>query len=277
MQSPHRNPFDGHPLWSGDPAVVAVNGTRDAAALTAKNGATGVSLLAGRNLKRSFGTGAGATVCLRGVSLALYRGHVTMLTGPSGSGKTTLLGILSGLLAPDSGQVIALGRDLWNVSAAEREDFHLRHCGFVFQGCNLFPTLTAWQQLEMVLCWGLGLSQAEARPRLFEMLELLDLADKAQLTPEELSGGEKQRVAIGRALIKQPAFCFADEPTSALDWEHGEQAIRLMCQIARDRGTTVLMVGHDPRLTPFADRVIHLCDGRLIEETAEFPACEVRP
>jgi putative ABC transport system ATP-binding protein len=221
--------------------------------------------LSARRVRRAYGTGASATVPLRDVSLDLHDGQLTLLMGPSGSGKTTLLAILSGLLRPDGGQVIGLGQDLWRLPEARREEFRLRHCGFIFQGCNLFPALTAWQQLEMVLCWGLGLTAAAARPKVADMLELLGLGAKANLRPHELSGGEKQRVAIGRALIKEPAFCFADEPTSALDWERGEQVIDLLRLAAHERGTTVLVVAHDPRIVPLADRVVQLQNGCLAD------------
>jgi putative ABC transport system ATP-binding protein len=221
--------------------------------------------LSARCLRRTFGTGAAATTPLRDVSLNLREGQVTLLMGPSGSGKTTLLAILSGLLRPDQGQVLALGQDLWRLPETRREEFRLRHCGYIFQGCNLFPALTARQQLEMVLCWGLGLTPSAARPRVEAMLELLGLADMAERRPHELSGGEQQRVAIGRALIKEPAFCFADEPTSALDWERGEQVIELLRLAAREHGTTVLIVAHDPRIIPRADRVVRLQDGCLEE------------
>ena len=143
---------------------------------------------------------------------------MALLMGPSGSGKSTLLAVLSGLLHPDTGQVTALGQDLWAMTDKERERFRLEHCGFIFQGYNLFAALTARQQLEMVLRWGESASARDARRRADDMLELLGLAKKGNLRPAELSGGEKQRVAIGRALIKNPKFCFADEPTSALDW-----------------------------------------------------------
>jgi putative ABC transport system ATP-binding protein len=216
-------------------------------------------------LRRAFGSGSDASVPLRDVSLDLRPGQLTLLMGPSGSGKTTLLAVLSGLLPPDDGQVIALGEDLWRLPEARREEFRLRHCGFIFQGCNLFPALNVRQQLEMVLCWGLGTSAAEARRPVAEMLELLGLADKAERRAQDLSGGEKQRVAIGRALIKEPAFCFADEPTSALDWERGEQVIELLRLAAHERGTTVLVVGHDPRLVELADRVLELEDGTLMD------------
>src|SRR5437588_1138262 len=191
--------------------------------------------------------------------------------GPSGSGKSTLLAVLSGLLRPDGGRVISLGTDLWGLPVREQEAFRLRHCGFIFQGYNLFGALSARQQLEMVLRWGEGASARDARRRCDEMLTLLGLAKKAHLRPAELSGGEKQRVAIGRALIKDPNFCFADEPTSALDWAHGEQVIELLRNAAHERGATVLVVAHDSRIIPYADRVYNLEDGRLLETEETAP------
>src|SRR6516164_8349067 len=182
----------------------------------------------GSALTRTYGSGETKTCALCDVTLELYPGQVSLLMGPSGSGKSTLLAVLSGLLRPDSGRVVALGQDMWAMSERQREAFRLRHCGFIFQGYNLFPALTARQQIEMVLRWGQGASPAEARKRTDDMLELLGLARKANLRPAQLSGGEKQRVAIGRALVKAPHLCFADEPTSALDWEHGEQVVKLL-------------------------------------------------
>src|SRR5205807_2036393 len=216
-------------------------------------------------LTRTFGKGDVATIALQNVSLDLYSGEFAMLMGPSGSGKSTLLAALSGLLRPDIGQVQVMGKDLWHMTDREREAFRLQYFGFIFQGYNLFPALTARQQLEMVLRWGEGLAARAARRRTDEMLALLGLSKKANLRPIQLSGGEKQRVAIGRALIKEPAFCFADEPTSALDWAHGEQVIELLRHAARERGTTVLVVAHDSRIVPFVDRVLHLEDGVLAE------------
>jgi putative ABC transport system ATP-binding protein len=216
-------------------------------------------------LTRTFGDGDTKSVALHEVSIELCTGQVALLMGPSGSGKSTLLAVLSGLLHPDSGQVLALGQDLWAMSDRERERFRLRHVGFIFQGYNLFAALTARQQLEMVVRWGEGASGRDARRRADEMLSLLGLAKKAHLRPAELSGGEKQRVAIGRALIKDPNFCFADEPTSALDWAHGEQVIELLRAAAHERGAMVLIVGHDARIIPYVDRVFHLEDGFLRE------------
>jgi putative ABC transport system ATP-binding protein len=219
----------------------------------------------GVHLSRSFGEGDTKTTAVDDVSLEIGNGQIALLMGPSGSGKSTLLAILSGLLSPDSGQVVALGQSIWAMSDQQREAFRLKHCGFIFQGYNLFAALTARQQLEMVVRWGEGASAREAHRRAEDILALLGLAKKAHLRPVELSGGEKQRVAIGRALIKDPQLVFADEPTSALDWAHGEQVVELLRNAAHERGATVLIVSHDSRIVPYADRVFHLEDGRLTD------------
>src|SRR5262245_3313198 len=216
-------------------------------------------------LTKCFGTGEAMTAALQDVDIELYPNQLALLMGPSGSGKSTLLAALSGLLHPDSGQVLALDQDIWAMTDKEREDFRLKNCGFIFQGYNLFPALTARQQLEMVVRWGEGAGAKEARQRADEILDLLGLTKKANLRPSQLSGGEKQRVAIGRALIKNPKLCFADEPTAALDWKHGEQVIDLLRVAAHDNGATILVVGHDSRLVPHVDRVLHLDDGVLVE------------
>src|SRR5262245_43169158 len=204
--------------------------------------------LIGEHLTRTFGRGEMLTVALDDVSLSICKGQVSLLMGPSGSGKSTLLAVLSGLLSPTAGRVTALGEDLWAMSDAQRERFRLRHCGFIFQGYNLFAALTARQQLEMVVRWGEGASGREARQRADKILDLLGLTSRAHLRPIELSGGEKQRVAIGRALIKDPQLIFADEPTSALDWSHGGQVVELLQMAAHQRGGTVLIVAHDQRI-----------------------------
>lgn len=219
--------------------------------------------LEAHEVTRSFGSGETLTIALSKVTLQLYPGQFNLVMGPSGCGKSTLLAVLSGLLRPDSGQVQVRGQNLWAMNDADRREFRLRHFGFIFQGYNLFPALTAREQLEMVVRWGEGAGRAEARRRVSHMLDLLDLPKKGHLLPTHLSGGEKQRVAIGRALIKEPDFCFADEPTAALDWAHGKPVIELLHQAARQRGAAILVVTHDSRLAPFADRVFHLEDGCL--------------
>jgi putative ABC transport system ATP-binding protein len=221
--------------------------------------------LRGVGLTRTFGSGDGLTTALCDVTIDLYPGQLVLIMGPSGSGKSTLLAVLSGLLSPNAGKVYALGKDMWEMTEKEREDFRLKNFGFIFQGYNLFPALTSRQQLEMVLRWGKGLSSGDAQQKTDKMLDLLGLGKKANLRPLQLSGGEKQRVAIGRALIKEPAFCFADEPTSALDWKHGEQVIELLRVAAHDCGSTIMVVGHDARMIPHVDRVFHMEDGVLSE------------
>ena len=220
-------------------------------------------VLQGRHLTRIFGARGTAVTALTDVSLDLIPREFTLLLGPSGSGKTTMLAVLSGLLLPTAGEVMALGENLWAMSDMRRERFRLRHVGFVFQEYNLFPALTARQQLELVLRWGEGVSKRVAQKRADEMLARLGLANKAHLRPGQLSGGEKQRVAIGRALIKDPNFCFADEPTSALDWSAGQHVIELLRSAAHDRGATALVVAHDARIIEYVDRVIYMEDGRL--------------
>jgi len=228
--------------------------------------------LTGRHLVRTFGDGDSQTTALNDVTLDLFRGQFALLMGPSGSGKSTLLAVLSGLLRPTNGQVLARGDgqtiDIWAMTDKEREQFRLRYCGYIFQGYNLFPALTARQQLEIVLRWGMNENGRDARRKSDRMLEILGLGKKGQLLPNHLSGGEKQRVAIGRALVKNPLLVFADEPTSALDWAHGEQVVELLRAAAHERGATMLVVSHDARIVPFVDAVFHLEDGRLSENAA---------
>lgn len=231
--------------------------------------------LRAHDLLRTFGSGETRTVALQNINLDLERGDLNILMGPSGSGKSTLLAVISALLRPDSGRVVALDEDLWAMSDRDLERFRLKHCSYIFQGYNLFPALTARQQLEVVLKWGEGVGSGEARRRADHVLGQLGLSKKANLRPAQLSGGEKQRVAIARALVKNPTFIFADEPTSALDWDNGHQVIELIRECARDRNATVLVVTHDHRLMPYADRVFEMADGRL-QDDAEVRVGDTR-
>lgn len=222
-------------------------------------------MLQAEHLRKSFGAGAARIDVLQDLSLDLQAGELTLISGPSGCGKSTLLSILSGLLNPDAGRVVALGEDLATLGPRGIERFRLHHTGFVFQGFNLFPALTAVEQVALPLGY-LGLSDAQARTRAMESLDEVGLAQRAHLRPEALSGGEKQRVAIARAIAKQPALLFADEPTSSLDAASGQGIIDTLHRIARGHGTATLCVSHDPRLTAYADRVLAMEDGRVLSD-----------
>ncbi len=222
--------------------------------------------LSAQGLVKRFKSGRNVVSVLKGVEFQAVHGEVTMVMGPSGSGKSTLIAALSGLLKPDEGKVSALGEDLWSRSAGRIDRFRLQHCGFIFQGFNLFPALTALQQVAMVLKYQ-GLSRAEARRIAVEALDEVGLKPRMSQRPSELSGGEKQRIAIARAIAKRPALLFADEPTSALDGDNGQIVIRLLRRAAVERQAAVICVTHDPRLATFADRIVHIEDG-LVQSAA---------
>ncbi|HET7557534.1 MAG TPA: ABC transporter ATP-binding protein [Rhodanobacteraceae bacterium] len=217
------------------------------------------------DLRKGFTSGKLRTEILRGLSLEVEAGQLTLIAGPSGCGKSTLLSILSGLQRPDAGRVIALGEDLWRSDKRALDRFRLQHTGFVFQGFNLFPALTALEQVMLPLGY-LGISDVDAAQRARVALGEVGLAPRVHLRPAELSGGEKQRVAIARALVKQPQLVFADEPTSALDSANGQIVIDTLRRIAHTHGTTVLCVSHDPRLVTHADRVLQMEDGAILSD-----------
>jgi len=218
-------------------------------------------------IAKSYTTGKVETRVLQGISLTLSERELTLVLGPSGSGKSTLLAILSGLLKPDRGSVSALGEDLWQKDRAALERFRLEHTGFVFQGFNLFPALSALEQVMLPLDY-LRLPRHEVRNRALAALEEVGLSSRTHQRPMELSGGEKQRIAIARALAKRPQFLFADEPTSALDSVNGKNVIDALHRVARTFGATVVCVSHDTRLSASADRIIEMQDGRVLSDTA---------
>ncbi len=217
------------------------------------------------DIAKAYTTGKVTTSVLDGLSLALEERELALVLGPSGSGKSTLLAILSGLLRPDRGRTIALGEDLWQLSRQELERFRLQHTGFVFQGFNLFPALTAVEQVMLPLGY-LGLDRRSAQNRALAALEEVGLGPRVNSRPLEMSGGEKQRVAIARALAKKPQLLFADEPTSALDSVNGKVVIDSLHRIARSFGATVVCVSHDHRLAASADRVITIADGLILSD-----------
>jgi putative ABC transport system ATP-binding protein len=226
---------------------------------------TNTPTLQARNVRKTFVSGRIESTVLHDLTLDVRASELTLISGPSGCGKSTLLAILSGLQPADGGSVRALGHELSGMSIHALEHFRLQHTGFVFQGYNLFPALSALEQVELPLTY-MGLAKGMARRRAIESLEEVGMGPRMRLRPAELSGGEKQRVAIARALAKQPELLFADEPTSALDSGNGQIVIDILHRIARKHGTTVLCVSHDPRLVGHADRVLAMEDGRILSD-----------
>lgn len=221
-----------------------------------------------KGLTKSFKSGKLRAQVLKGVDLTVKEGEIALVMGPSGSGKSTLLATISGLSRPDDGSVSALGQDLWKMRNGAIDRFRLDHCGFIFQGFNLFGALDARKQVQTVLRYA-GLSGREARKVAEESLDEVGLGNRMKQRPSELSGGEKQRVAIARALAKKPKLIFADEPTSALDGENGQNVMSLLRRSAKNHGASVLCVTHDIRLAVFADRIITIEDGLIISANAD--------
>jgi putative ABC transport system ATP-binding protein len=212
-----------------------------------------------------LGKGATQVQALKGVNFALRAGELTLLMGPSGSGKTTLLSVLGCMLTPTQGAVRVRDR---STAGAGPEDLALlrrEHIGFVFQSYHLFPTLTALDNVRLALdVRGDHSRGAIAKAR--EALTTVGLAHKIKSFPRELSGGEQQRVAIARAIVGRPSAILADEPTAALDSSNGLAIMKVLADIARDSSRGVLVVTHDPRILPFAHRVVHIEDGRIVSE-----------
>ncbi len=221
--------------------------------------------LSARGLCKSFKSGQGKIEVLKSVDFEARHGELSLVMGPSGSGKSTLMACMSGLQRPEKGQVTALGQDLWKLGEGRIDKFRLDYCGFIFQGFNLFPALTAVQQVQVILKYQ-GVPRDQAHERAIRALTEVGLKPQMHRRPSELSGGEKQRVAIARALAKAPQLIFADEPTSALDGENGAVVMRLLHHAAKEKGAAVVCVTHDIRLEVYADRVIHLEDGRILDD-----------
>ena len=238
---------------------------------TKVHGKHGDFAIEAKGLVKRFKSGKAFVEVLKNVDFDARHGDLTMVMGPSGSGKSTLIAALSGLLRPEEGRVDALDvDDLWKLSLGKIDRFRLDHCGFIFQGFNLFPALTALQQVEVVLKFQ-GLTPGQAKKRAIQALEEVGLGPRLHQRPSALSGGEKQRVAIARALAKDPQILFADEPTSALDGENGQIVIRLLRRAADEYGAAVICVTHDPRLEEWADRVIKIEDGVIISDERRTP------
>ncbi|RAI45477.1 ABC transporter ATP-binding protein [Rhodoplanes roseus] len=219
------------------------------------------------DIEKTLGEGAGRVQALRGVSLTLKGGEMTLLMGPSGSGKTTLLSILGCMLTPTRGTVRLRGETTTGASAEGLARLRRSHVGFVFQSYHLFPTLTALENVRLVLDVR-GERGEDTRERAAAALTTVGLSHKHHAFPRELSGGEQQRVAIARAVVGRTSAILADEPTASLDSENGQAIMTVLAEIAKDPERAVLVVTHDPRTLPFADRIVRIEDGRIVGEDA---------
>lgn len=212
------------------------------------------------NITRSFGS----LQVLKGISLNIERGEVVSITGPSGAGKTTLLQIMGSLDKPDGGKVLYDGQDITRMSEKEISAFRNKHIGFVFQFHQLLPEFTALENISIpMLIAGQGMRQANARAK--KLLQLLGLADRADHKPSELSGGEKQRIAVARALANQPDVILADEPSGSLDTKNKEELHKLFFSLRDQLGQTFVIVTHDESLAAMTDRTIRLLDGSILK------------
>jgi len=212
-----------------------------------------------------LGHGAGTVQALKGVTLTLAGGELTVVMGPSGSGKTTLLSILGCILTPTTGTVRVRGRSTSGLKAEELAKLRREHIGFVFQSFHLFPTLTALDNVRLALDVRDEPART-ARAKAREALAGVGLFHKMDSYPRELSGGEQQRVAIARAVVGRPSAVLADEPTAALDAENGHAIMTVLARIAREPNHGVLVVSHDPRILPFANRIVRIEDGRIVSD-----------
>ena len=218
--------------------------------------------IAVRQLTKTYTEGSAGTLALGGVDLDVHSGELLMLMGPSGSGKTTLLSIMGCILTATSGSVRVAGREVSSLREKDLPAIRLEHIGFVFQGFNLFPTLTAGENVELMLDLK-KTPAAKAKQRAHELLDQIGLGDKYDAFPADLSGGQKQRVAIARALAGDPRIILADEPTAALDSHTGRNVMQQMTELAHQRGRAVVIVTHDARVLDFADRIVKIEDGTI--------------
>jgi putative ABC transport system ATP-binding protein len=211
----------------------------------------------------TLGAGAARVDALKGVNLSLAGGELTLLMGPSGSGKTTLLSVLGCMLSPTSGTVRVRGRSTSGLDPEQLAQVRRENVGFVFQSYHLFPTLTAAENVRLALDVR-GDRSPLVRAKADAALATVGLSHKANAFPRSLSGGEQQRVAVARAIVGDASVILADEPTAALDSENGQAVMTVLAEIAKDPARATFIVTHDPRITPFADRILRIEDGRIV-------------
>jgi len=221
-------------------------------------------LLHCENIIKTFGEGESKVLALRGVTVDVYEGELLMLVGPSGCGKTTFVSCISGLLDFDSGICKILGKDLSVMSKEETVLFRGKHIGFVFQSFNLLPSLTVVENVALPLIIA-GVKNAKALKRAKELLDAVKLDSKYYMKPNNLSGGEQQRVAIVRALVHNPDLIICDEPTSSLDHKSGQMVMELLQKMKEKMKKTMIVVTHDNRIYKYGDRMAYMEDGKIVK------------
>jgi putative ABC transport system ATP-binding protein len=219
-----------------------------------------------RGVAKSFGSGEAAVPALRGVDLDVVAGELMLLVGPSGCGKTTLLSIIGAMLDRDAGECTVMARDPGQMNPGERAQFRGESLGFVFQGFNLLPTLSAEENVAVPLLIG-GTPRRDAFGQARRLLGLVGLGERHDARPAQLSGGQQQRVAIARALAREPRLILCDEPTSNLDHKTGAEMVELLRQAGRSSGRALIVATHDTRIFGYADSVARMEDGRIVEIT----------
>jgi putative ABC transport system ATP-binding protein len=224
-----------------------------------------MSVLQTKDLTKQYRLGNHTVDALSGIHLEIQQGEFVAVMGPSGSGKSTLLHLLGGLDHPTKGQIVLRGKEVSGQSDREATLIRRRNVGFVFQFFNLLPTLSAEENILLPLIID-GKKPRDYKERLADLLRLVGLLDRRNHRPDQLSGGEQQRVALARALVTEPAILLADEPTGNLDTKTGTAMMRLLRDSSKELEQTVVMVTHDPKAAAYADRVIFLRDGRIVEE-----------
>ncbi len=226
-------------------------------------------LIEARGVTKVYGSGRTAVRAVSGVSFSIDRGELVLLMGPSGSGKTTLLTLISGLLKPTSGEIYIDGVEITKLSQRELARLRLEKIGFIFQHFNLLSALTALENVMVPLLIK-GEGKEEARARAEELLRAFGLAERMHHLPEDLSGGEQQRVAVARAVVAKPEIIIADEPTANLDSKKGREVMELIREKV-EQGRCAIIASHDPRVKSFADRVLYMEDGMLKNSPDEYP------
>ena len=225
-----------------------------------------MTLLQTQSLTKIYGSGATAVTALDRINLTIKPGEFVAIMGPSGCGKSTLLHLLGGLDKPTSGKVLLEGTPIEEMSDDKLTELRRRKMGFVFQFFNLIPVLTAVENAALPITLD-GVKPADAKAKATEWLTRFGLADRLNSRPDQLSGGQQQRVAIARALVADPTLILADEPTGNLDTRSGDEIASLLRKVSEEFNRTVVMVTHDPRIAAYADRIIFLKDGTMIDET----------